>query len=406
MKTAILQIGSHRNAIMDMHFSSDDSTLATCGGDQTARLTDMRTQQVKSVFSLHTASLKQVRFQPGDDSIIASCSRDGLVALWDVRCSPSSRLIETIITNPTDGTTESKSQMAAYYHDPLHLIHKAHPNQPLALSEGERRCQSASVTSMTFLSAERSHLMVTASESTTSLKLWDLRSRYSRHSAAPSTPVASTNAPKSHLRLRHYGITSLAIDTNASTIYALSRDSTLYAYSTSHLILGQAPELQPTKSQKSRSRNDQRPGVGPVYGFRHPELRVSSFFVKCALRPAMNDKSELVATGSTDGAPLLFPTNKRDFPTPLPATASDECPIYELGTALKGGHRSEVSSLSWTSEGNLVSASDDVTVRCWREDREEARSLRQYNREPGWNMETESAGWADVAKDFDDDDEA
>jgi len=401
MNKPILKISPHQNAIMDLQFSEDDMTLATCGGDQTARLTDMRTQQVTAVFQLHTSSLKQVRFQPGDNNVIAGCSRDGMVTLWDIRCSGSDQPASTLVVNTSDGSEQTKSHLTRFYQDPLHLIHKAHPNQPHP-GEIERRLPvGASVTSMSFLSAARNHLLITASESTTSLKVWDLRSRYSRHSAAPSTPVSSTYVPNSHLRTRHFGITSMAVDTNASTLYALSRDSTLYAYSTSHLILGQAPELLPTKSQKSRCRNDERPGLGPLYGLRHPKLRVSSFFVKCALRHAKDDQPEIIATGGSDSAAMLFSTDKRDFPAPIPGHEDDECPIYEFGTALTNGHRSEVSTLSWTSEGNLMSASDDFTVRCWREDGDEARTLRSFAREPGWRMETENAGWADVSEDFD-----
>lgn len=34
----------------------------------------------------HLSSVKQVRFQPGNDKVIATSSRDGSVRLWDLRC--------------------------------------------------------------------------------------------------------------------------------------------------------------------------------------------------------------------------------------------------------------------------------------------------------------------------------
>src|SRR6186713_403382 len=71
---------------MDVQFSSDDSYLATGSGDQTAQIIDVRTQQCVSVLARHKSSVKQVRFQPGDDKIVATSSRDGAVQIWDLRC--------------------------------------------------------------------------------------------------------------------------------------------------------------------------------------------------------------------------------------------------------------------------------------------------------------------------------
>lgn len=77
----------HTNAIIDMVFSDDDAFLATASGDQTARIVDMTTQTTTSILGNHTASLKQVRFQPGANhhSVIATSSRDGSIQIWDLR---------------------------------------------------------------------------------------------------------------------------------------------------------------------------------------------------------------------------------------------------------------------------------------------------------------------------------
>jgi len=77
----------HTNAIIDMVFTEDDRVLATASGDQSARIVDMTTQTTISILGNHTASLKQVRFQPGDNShsVIATSSRDGSIQIWDLR---------------------------------------------------------------------------------------------------------------------------------------------------------------------------------------------------------------------------------------------------------------------------------------------------------------------------------
>lgn len=77
---------AHTNAIMDVQFSSDDMWMATGSGDQTAQIIDVRTQQCVHVLARHKSSVKQVRFQPGDDNIVATSSRDGAVQIWDLRC--------------------------------------------------------------------------------------------------------------------------------------------------------------------------------------------------------------------------------------------------------------------------------------------------------------------------------
>ncbi len=43
-------------------------------------------------------------------------------------------------------------------------------------------------------------------------------------------------------------------------------------------------------------------------------------------------------------------------------------PVFQHhGTALVGAHSKEVSGVAWTTEGNLVTVSDDYTARCWYE---------------------------------------
>jgi WD40 repeat protein len=78
----------HANAVIDMCFSDDDTRLATASGDSTARVVDMTTQTVIGILGNHSASLKQVRFQPGvnNGNVLATSSRDGSVQIWDLRC--------------------------------------------------------------------------------------------------------------------------------------------------------------------------------------------------------------------------------------------------------------------------------------------------------------------------------
>jgi WD40 repeat protein len=78
----------------------------------------------------------------------------------------------------------------------------------------------------------------------------------------------------------------------------------------------------------------------------------------------------------------------------------DSIPISENGTALIRGHDREVSSLTWTSDGDLVTVGDDYLVRCWREG-DEARDLRVGGEGQGRRW---GSGWASVSEKYDDDD--
>lgn len=107
---------------------------------------------------------------------------------------------------------------------------------------------------------------------------------------------------------------------------------------------------------------------------------------------------------------MLFPTDERFLGH---GTTTAGMGIYNIGTALVRGHdmgfttrgmsksAREVTSVAWSTEGELISVGDDYRVRCWRENAEIARDLRlSTDGEAGrWDC-----GWADVQGDWDDED--
>ncbi|KAK7559466.1 Lethal(2)denticleless protein [Phyllosticta citricarpa] len=466
----------HSNAVMDIAFSSDDYSLATASGDQTGHVIDVRTQQTTYVMggqNGHQSSVKQVCYQPDNDNVLATSSRDGTVRLWDLRCSGTDGVIRALHTN-FDGQASNNLHRVTYA-STYNVISGAHApnNSHNVVSQASAARDAASktdvysrrgdvsITALSFLNLpSRSHLLVTASEASTAVKLWDIRGRYNRR----AIPIATTRQPESHSKHRKFGINSISFSGAGDRLYALSRDNTIYAYSTSHLVLGHAPELGERTSERRRSGAVDKSGLGPLYGLRHPRLHVTSFWVKTALRRARGDKVECLAVGSSDGCPIVFPTDETmlrrridaaaanaDAPrgsstpmamaqqqqrpsllsasmlnriastnsaaasrwrshnaitsiaSPLSPRMADSVPIFaHHGTPLVRGHQKEVTSLTWTSEGDLVSVGDDYAARCWREDAELARILRGCGEGGGnrWGV-----GWADVNADEDDSDE-
>ncbi|EFY91817.1 WD domain protein [Metarhizium acridum CQMa 102] len=414
----------HDNAIMDLDLSTDDFRLATACGDRTGKIVDVVTQSVAvELAGGHWDSLRQIAFQPGaaNGTALATSDRAGRVQIWDLRCSQVP--IHCFSTANPNGTGNRDTTLDPIAAKTINTIDNAH----------ERRVQgvtsAASVTAIQWLPPGREHLLLTASEANASIKLWDTRYIKPRRQAE-ETPLAMTPQPISHA-WRSYGITSLALSTDASRLYAVCKDSTVYAYSTSHLMLGHAPELDNFAPKRKPSGAE---GLGPLYGFRHDQFRASSFYVKCALRhrtPMNNYQHELLAVGSTDSCAVLFPTDEgylysscakhahdlerststsaltplQSFSANTPTSAgtgpsSSPIPIFRVGTPLVRGHSREVTNLNWSHDGKLVTASDDYFVRQWQANEAEARHLRQVGEFGG---ERHLAGWAEVGPAWDDD---
>ncbi|EME86350.1 uncharacterized protein MYCFIDRAFT_124004, partial [Pseudocercospora fijiensis CIRAD86] len=394
----------HRNAVMDIAFCSDDYILATASGDQTARVVDMYSQQTMCILTGHKSSVKQVRFAPNDNNIITTSARDGCVNIWDLRCGGKS----------APEARYGKSLEVGYGHRSANRSYETDNGDEL------------SITSFQHLLNGREHMIVTSSEVDASVKLWDLRNAGRRS----PMPLASTPVPESHSSRRNFGVNAMALSGDGGRLYTICRDATIYAYSTNQLVLGYAPEMSSGPSRR-RLLKEQMPGLGPLYGYQNADLGLASFYIKASLRPAKGDKSEMLAVGSTNGNPILFPTDERhvprreraiiddendedesDLPSAPPKSSqrsatsarsksSSNLHVFEHGTALVRAHDKEVTSLAWSTDGDLVSVSDDCTARCWREDGRRARTLRTGGEADGGRWQS---GWADVSPDWDEDD--
>jgi WD40 repeat protein len=404
----------------------------------------MATQTTLAILDNHSASLKQVRFQPGSNSnsVLATSSRDGSVQIWDLRCKGNSGPRQSW-NAALRNLPLTRSGNPPTYGRPIYSIYETHrkvdrnvlnplpgpgPDMP-GRGEVAGRIGDVSVTAISFLPEGNEHLLLTASEADTSVMLWDLRCLNSKASRKTQVAISKTRQPESHNQWRHFGVNSINVSGDGSRLYALSKDNTVYAYSTSHLILGQAPELSLDSSGRRLPPQETKEGLGPIYGFRHPKLHATSFYVKSALRPAKNGQSEMLAVGSSDGCAILFPTDERYLPryqgrdqrdstTSAPifsrrpglrrsgssfglgSRVEENIPVSTNGTPLIRGHDREVGSLTWTADGELITVGDDFIIRCWREG-EDARELRTGGEAEGRRW---SCGWADVSEKYDEDD--
>ncbi|KAH6680683.1 WD40-repeat-containing domain protein [Halenospora varia] len=437
LKTSWLNFRVHTNAIIDMSFVDDDSLLATASGDATARVVDMRTQVTTAVLGNHYASLKQVRWQPGSHSILATSSRDGCIQIWDLRTTgydgPATCIQAPV--EPRHRTTIRTAARKTLFGRPVNSLIDCHKNgqghnsAPTSAqssdvpSQGETvgRAGDVSVTAIEFLPGGQDHIL-SACEGDASVKVWDIRHVHGRRKNP--IPISQTQHPSAHVGWRHFGVTSMSLNTSGSRLYTLCKDNTVYAYSTAHLILGHAPELSMDHEGKKLPLRATQQGLGPLYGYRHPKLHINSFYVKSAIRKAEDGKSEMLAVGSSNGNAILFPTDERYLPkvqqpeeedwSSLPQNRSglrrvgsgaqtmsqrvaESCPISQNGTVLSNGHSREVGCLHWNTDGELVTVGDDYLVRVWREG-DGARELRKGTVEAG---RAGHNGWAEVNKKYD-----
>jgi len=349
-----LSFQAHGNAIIDLDFCEDDTLLATASGDQTGKVIDMMTQTPVSVLGHHTASLKQVRFQPGRGSscVLATSGRDGSVQIWDLRCRGGT--VQDVIVR-SDANLHHRLPKPPNPGCVVNSIYDAHtralrpsktqadgtakpqadgPGDVARVGEVPGRIGEVSVTALQFLPPGREHLLLTACEADASIKLWDIRSmHYSRHHKT-SIPISFTAPPPNHVAWRPFGISSMTLGGDGSRLYALCKDNTVYAYSTAHLVLGHASELTPARPGQDPPRRRlhhgaAQEGLGPLYGFRHPMFHATSFYVKAAIRPTANGRDELLAVGSSDGCAVLFPTDEHLIQDALRNTNEDE--MYFVG---------------------------------------------------------------------------
>jgi WD40 repeat protein len=321
------------------------------------------------------------------------------------------------------------------YPQPVRTVQDAHTFMPKALKltgdkpETQFSQDNVTVTSLSFLPAGRENLFVTASSTNACVRLWDMRTSYNIRKGHP-VPLSTTREPDCHVSHRSWGVTSMALNGDGSRLYTLCRDAYVYAYSTSHLILGGSPDMNMNNTRPRRTGGPNKEGLGPLYRFGDPGLQVSSFYVKTALRPAKDDRGEMLAVGNSESSAVLFPTDERfleptnlaDQPELPPNTQAplgrpglrrtnsevglsgrpeSAIPTYRTGTRLVEGHQKEVSAVSWAHGGELVTVSDDFSARCWREG-PDARDLRTGGEADGrrWRC-----GWADTKDSYDDEEE-
>lgn len=125
----------HENGIFDLQWSPDDTSLATCSGDHTTRITDVANGKTLHILRGHTSTVKTVRWDPQHVSLLSTGGRDGGICVWDLRIAGST----------IHGLTS---------HSPVTIIDSAHGQDKPANRGGRRKLAPTARTVTSLVYAE------------------------------------------------------------------------------------------------------------------------------------------------------------------------------------------------------------------------------------------------------------
>ncbi|MCO5593175.1 hypothetical protein L7F22_047181 [Adiantum nelumboides] len=268
---------AHSNAIFDICWVQDDKRLLTASGDQTVRLWDIEARAGLGVMKGHTGSVKSLCVHPSQPELYASGSRDGSVALWDIRSS----------------STRHVANERCF--QPVSVVKGAHTLKQAKRVRGSKGV-TMSVTAVLFLNDET--MLATAGAADGIVKFWDFRQLKS--------PVAQT-LPQEQMSTegrgkRVHGISGLSLNPSGTSLLASYTNSRIYVY------------------------DMHRPEKGAVKSFQGHVL--GSFYIKAAFSP----EGTHILSGSSDGNVFIWQMDSPESPPVIlkghggEVTAVDWCP--------------------------------------------------------------------------------
>lgn len=284
----------------------------------------------------HKNAIFDVDWMPGEHQLVTA-SGDKTVALWDVEkeektCSfrghtssvktvrflPGSSAI--FATGARDGQVmiwDKRVKEKDGVKPAVNIIRNAHKLTQSSTSK-KRRTQQDGPQSVTAVLFQDDNTIITTGSTDRAIKVWDIRKTYS---VMKSDAMPKHTFQYSGSSMRMHGFSSLLLDTSRTRLFASCIDNTIYQYDAAAL------------------------SKDPVACFRGHKN--STFFIKTCLSP----DEEYLLSGSSDNNAYIWRVSR---PQSSPWKVM--------------GHTNEVSAVQWCPSdiGQLVTISDDSTLRIWR----------------------------------------
>ncbi|KAH0622721.1 hypothetical protein JD844_025263 [Phrynosoma platyrhinos] len=278
--------------------------LVTASGDQTAKLWDVRTDELLGVCKGHQCSLKSVAFSKFEKAVFCTGGRDGNIMVWDTRC------------NKKDGFYRQVKQISGAHN----IIDKQTPSN-LKKKKQNVRGLAPSVDfqqSVTVVLLQDEHTLISAGAVDGVIKIWDLRKNYTTY-RQDLLPSRSFSYPGNSTR--KLGYSSLVLDSTGTSLFANCTDDNIYMFNMSSLK------------------------TTPVSVFSGHQN--SSFYVKSSISP----DDQFLISGSSNQSAYIWKVSEPHLP-PM----------------MLHGHMQEVTTVAWCPSDftKIATCSDDNTIKIWR----------------------------------------
>ncbi|KAF9485426.1 WD40 repeat-like protein [Pholiota conissans] len=332
-------IQPHHNGVFDVKWSLDDTSLATCSGDQSTRISCTKTGAITHVLRGHNSTVKCVAWDSSNRSLVATGGRDGAICLWDLRIGERLQGNDLIAVGP------------------VLTIHGAHEDTIIKSKpkprKGKQQPTPRTITSLLYPDSAP-YGLVSSSSSDGILRYWDLRKPVTSKKSRSTKPVlpsevntSSIDPTSLHGSKRPRGIITLAQGTgpSAGLIFGIGADSRIHTYD--------LPTLTPRNM------------------FSHESLQTSSFYVGLSVSPC----GRWLACGGSGkkGNSFLFDVEN----------AGRLGAAQQKGIELKG-LTADVGAVDWAQD-SLATCLDDGLVRVWRPDLEMHIQCLKAPKENRWD---------------------